>query len=68
MASAPASWPPLRVQVKAPSGAETSTWSVAKNGRKKPRYCPKPTARAAMPPVMITRKQAHPKRKPQNGP
>ena len=47
---------------------ETARASVEKNGRNEPRYSPKPTARVAMPPDMITKKAAQPKRKPQTGP
>jgi hypothetical protein len=41
-------------------GADTRTCDVERNGKKLPRYSPKPTERAAMPPLMITKKLAHP--------
>ena len=41
-------------------GADTRTCDVESNGKKLPRYSPKPTARAAMPPLMMTKKLAQP--------
>ena len=41
---------------------------MEKTGAKLPRYSAKATASAAMPPDMMIKKQAQPKRKPQNGP
>ena len=46
MASAAASWPPFTAQVEGPSGRREEHVFVEKNGTKKPRYSPKPTASA----------------------
>jgi hypothetical protein len=60
IAPTPASCPPFSVHRQGPTGAEMRTWAVERNGKKLPRYSPKPTARAAMPPLMITKKLAQP--------
>jgi hypothetical protein len=68
MARAAATWPPASVQVHGPTGTDSRMLSIAKKGAKLPRYSPKATAIAAMPPDMTIRKAAHPKRKPQKRP
>ena len=67
-ATAPIACAPLTDQVKEPSGTDHSTWSTENQGTKPPKYLPKPTASAALPPLMITQKAVQPKRKPHSGP
>jgi hypothetical protein len=55
-----ASWPPLIDQAQEPIGTENRMCWVEKNGRKLPRYSPKATPSAALPPDMITRKAIQP--------
>ncbi len=60
MAPAAATWPPLIRQVQPPRGTARRTCAVEAAGTKLPRYSPKPTAMAAMPPDMMTRKAVQP--------
>ncbi len=58
-----ATCPPESVQVQPPpqpSLTASSRWRVENQGRKLPRYSPKATAMAAMPPDMMTRKAVQP--------
>ncbi len=60
IAATAVTWTPERFQVQPPIVCEASTLAVEENGKNAPRYSPKPTAIAAMPPDIITRKQDQP--------
>src|SRR5262249_43039355 len=66
--TAAVSWGRVTDHVTPGSFTERSSTPDPSEGTKAPRYSPNPTAIAATPPVMMTRKEVQPKRNPHSGP